>query len=447
MPHQVAARCVSIGRMRRSIAIASILIGLHATAATAAPPWSPPENASSPAPFIERPDAVFDSGGRAYATWRASGRSRVSVREPGAVDFGPERAAPGFVTPLRAYGFNRVLGLDLRRRNRAVSLRGRLSRSDGSFSEPDTIATYTPVGGAPSLAAQERALAAWTEAGAHDRQIVRVAIRRPGRQFGDPVTLRGQGRSRNVVAAAGVDAMFVAWERAGIVEARVRLTGKGWGPVREVGRAAKGSNIFSAAFSGSRGYLAWLAESSESSTLRAAVLPSTSARFRSPQNIETIDRSAPAEPHAPVLVPSPGRIAALAWTGWDGAAWRVRVAVIGPEATFVSRIDASPPGEQAVLGDADSIPAGTPTVVVLWSRLDAAGELGDRVRAALGPFGGAFGAPEDVSDLDRGRLPAVAFDNNARRLTAIWSQRIGPDQPGVPLGRITTFARSSTRPG
>jgi hypothetical protein len=29
----------------------------------------------------------------------------------------------------------------------------------------------------------------------------------------------------------------------------------------------------------------------------------------------------------------------------------------------------------------------------------------------------------------------------------VWSQRIGPDGTGVPLTQITTFARSSTRPG
>jgi hypothetical protein len=433
--------------MTRLACTALLGLALFAGVAAAAPPWSSPENVSSFAPFIERPDVVFDSGGRAYATWHASGRSRVAVRAPAAAEFGPERAAPGFVTPLVAYGSTRVLGLDLRRRDRAFSLRARLSRPDGTFSEPDTISTYRPAGGSPSLAAHERAVAAWTEAGAHGRRIVRAAIRRPGQRFGAPVTLRARGRARNVVAAAGVDAMFVAWERAGVVEARVRPPGRGWGPVREVGRAAKGSNIFDAAFSGSRGYLAWLAESPESAVLRVAVAPSTSTRFKAAQQIDTIDRNAPAEPHSPVLVPTGGRAALVAWTGWDGMAWRARVAATGQVASFGSPVDASPPGEQAVLGDADAGPAGTAAIAVLWSRLDAVGELGDRVRAALGPPGGAFGAPEDVSDLDRARLPALAFDSNTRRLTAIWSQRIGPDQPGVPLGQITTFARTATRPG
>ena len=104
-----------------------------------------------------------------------------------------------------------------------------------------------------------------------------------------------------------------------------------------------------------------------------------------------------------------------------------------------------------MLGDAAAAPIGTQvpggTTMLVWSVLDAVGEVGNRVQAAIRPPGGAFGAPEDVSDLDRARLPAVAFDFNAHRWTTVWSQRIGPDEPGVPLSQITTFARSSTRPG
>jgi hypothetical protein len=124
--------------------------------------------------------------------------------------------------------------------------------------------------------------------------------------------------------------------------------------------------------------------------------------------------------------------------------------VTGPGSRFGGAFDVSPAGEQAVLGAAASIPPGTiipaATVMVVWSRLDAVGEVGDHVRAAVRPPGGSFGAPEDVSDLDRARVPDVAFDAVGLRWTAVWSQRIGPDQ-GVPLNQITTFLRSSTRPG
>jgi hypothetical protein len=91
------------------------------------------------------------------------------------------------------------------------------------------------------------------------------------------------------------------------------------------------------------------------------------------------------------------------------------------------------------------VPAGT--TMLVWSNLDAVGEVGNHVQTAIRPPAGPFGAPEDVSDLDRARLPAVAFDFTSHRWTTVWSQRIGPDGTGVPLTQITTFARSSTRPG
>jgi len=180
------------------------------------------------------------------------------------------------------------------------------------------------------------------------------------------------------------------------------------------------------------------------------VLPAGRSRFSASQTIDTVDRDAPPEPHGPAIVPISERGVLLAWTDWDGAAWRVRAAVTGPGSRFGGAFDVSPAGEQAVLGAAASIPPGTTipaaTVMVMWSRLDAVGEVGDHVRAALRPPGGSFGAPEDVSDLDRARAPDVAFDLVGLRWTAVWSQRIGPDQ-GVPLNQITTFLRSATRPG
>lgn len=427
------------------------VLGLLATTpvAIAAPPWSAPESVSSPSLFVDSPHVVFDSAGRAYATWLASGDVRLAVREPGVPEFGPERSAPDLLTPLLAHGSNRVLGLDQRPGGRpdVISLRARFSRPDGSFGRPDTISTYGVAGGLPSLAVHDVALAAWSQGGPNGRRIVRAAIRRPGHRFGRPITLRARGRARDVVAGAGPGVLIVAWERAGVVEARVRFAGRGgWGPVQRLGPAAKGSTTFRVALAGERAYLAWLSGAAESAVLRAAVLPVGGTRFRATQVIDTIDRPPPGDDGSPALVPLTGRGALLAWTDWDGARWRVRGAASEAFLLFGPVLDVSPANEQAVLGNAASIPPGAPTVLVVWSRLDALGEVGDRVRAAMRPPGGSFGPPEDVSDSDRARLPHVAFDFVSGRWTAVWSQRIGPDQ-GVPPSQITTFLRSSTRPG
>ena len=448
--------------MGRLTCIALLLFATCAGVAAAAPPWSAPESVSSPSLFVDSPHVALDGQGRAYATWvwtrgtgpDATGGWRIAVREPGAGEFGPERSAPNLVTRPVPYGTAvRVLALDQRTRGRGlISLRARFSRPDGSFLPPDTISTYVPAGGSPSLAVHDNALAAWTAQAARGRRIVRAALRRPGGRFGKPVTLRARGRARNVVAGAGPGVLFVAWERAGVVEARVRMAGRpGWRSVQRLGRTSKGSTIFRVAFSGKRGYLVWMARSAESAELRRAVLPAGGTRFRTARTIDTIAPLPPDEDGSPLIVPIPERDALLAWTRWDGTNWRVHTAVSGADTRFGAPFAASPAGQHSVLGAAASIPSGERlpggTVLLAWSRLDAPGEIGDRVQAALRPPGGSFGAPEDLSDLDRARLPAVAFDSSFSRWTAVWSQRIGPDGPGVPQSQITTFARSSTRPG
>lgn len=444
-----------------------VVLAMLAGVARAAPPWSPPENVSSPSLFVNGPDVVVDGQGRAFATWvwtritepDSPSGTRVAVREPGATEFGPERDAPRFAAPLVAYGLNRVLGLDQRSRGpHLISLRARFGRPDGTFGRPDTISSYRPAS-APSLAVHDDVLVAWVQRASRGRRVVRAAIRRPGHRFGRPMTLRARGRARNVVAAAGPGAMFVAWERAGVVEARVRLTGRGWGPVRRLGRAAKGSNTFRAVFSGRRGYLAWLAQGPESAFIRTAVLPAGRARFLKAKPVtlcppslpcleERILHEAPVEGQALRLVALPHRDALLAWSRWyiHPGVWSVRAALTGGGTEFRSPFDVSPQAESSVLSDVASGPR-SGAVMFVWSRLDAVGELGDRVRARIFAPGAGFRDAEDVSDLDRARLPAVAFDFTSQRWTAVWSQRIGPDGPGVPQNQITTFLRSATRPG
>ena len=402
---------------------------------------------------------AFDGSGRAYATWIATNgtgpsaavRRRLAVRDPGAAGFGPERSAPNLVTPLSGFGANRMLGLDEHSRGRRlVSLRARYSRPDGSFGRPDTISTHVPFD-PPSLAVHGDAIAAWIQIGKRGRRIVRAAIRRPGHRFGPPVTLRARGRARDVVVAAGAGVVFVAWERAGEVEARVRVKGRGgWGPVQRLGRAVRGGTSFAATVSADRGYLAWMTGVVEAGDVSVAVLPVARTRFRAKQVVDQIEPFGPGEDTTLAIVPLQDRGALLSWSDRGPAGRRVRTAVTGPGSRFGPPADLSPPGEQAVLGD---VAAGTsagpnplPAAMILWSSLDAVGELGDRVRASLRTPGQTFLAAEDVSDLDRARLPDVSFDHSTRSWTAVWSQRIGLDV-GVPQAQITTFLRSSTRPG
>jgi hypothetical protein len=447
--------------MARLSLVVIALFAVPASVALAAPPWSPPQSLSSPSLFVDNPDVVVSADGRALATWRwsgarpatgsAPGGTRLAVREPGALLFGPERSAPSFATPLIAYGLERVVGLDTRRRGSGrISLRARFGNSQGVFGPPRTISTYGDPGFPPSLAGPNGSLAAWIARSSHGRRIVRAAVKSRGR-FGRPFTLRGRGRANDVVAGTALGVSFVAWERGRVVEARVKPAGQRWGPLQRLGPSQPFSTAFAVTGSGRRAYLAWIAEGAESGVVRVAVLPAARSRFREAQVIDTIEHEAPADRHTLGLVAIPDRDALLAWSDWDGARWRVRAAVTSGGARFGTPVDVSPAGQNSVLGDAAAASIGTPvpggTTMLVWSNLDAVGEVGTQVQAAIRPPGGSFSAPEDVSDLDRARLPAVAFDFNAHRWVSVWSQRIGPDGTGIPLAQITTFARSSARPG
>ena len=126
---------------------------------------------------------------------------------------------------------------------------------------------------------------------------MRAALKSEGR-FRHPVTLRGRGRANDVVAGTALGVSFVAWERGGVVEARVKLTGRRWGPVQRLGRAQPFATTFAVVGSGRRAYLAWLAEAAESAVVRVSVLPAASSRFRDAQTIDTIEHEAPADRHA-----------------------------------------------------------------------------------------------------------------------------------------------------
>jgi hypothetical protein len=459
--------------MARLTVLLLVLLAASASAAAAAPPWSPSQTLSSPSLFVDNPDVVVAADGRAIATWRwsgpkpakgeAPGGTRLALREPGALDFGPERSAPNFVTPLIPYSLDRLVGLDTRRRGGGrISLRARFGNSQGTFGPPRTISTFGDTGFPPSLAGPNGSLAAWIAKSSHGRRIVRAALKSRGR-FRHPFTLRGRGRTNDVVAGQALGVMFVAWERAGVVEARVKLSSRRrWSGVQRLGRAQPFATTFAAAGSGRRGYVAWLAEGAESAFVRAAILPAAGARFRKARTVpqacdqmgcrNEIQHAPPGDGNSLRLVPIPDREALLAWSDWDGVQWRVNVAITFPaDPHFVGGVPVSPQGQSSVLGDAAVAPPGTSvpagTVTLVWSKLDAVGELGDRVQSAMRPPDGSFGPPEDVSDLDRARLPAVAFDLSANRWTTVWSQRSGPEGHGVPLNQITTFARSSTRPG
>ena len=110
----------------------------------------------------------------------------------------------------------------------------------------------------------------------------------------------------------------------------------------------------------------------------------------------------------------------MAWTGFDGANARVRVASTDPSARFGAPQDVSPAGRDGVVSD---LAAAGGTRLVVWDNgsFDA-----NQVFAALAPPGAPFGAAEAVSAAQeaRGGQAIVApradsrVDQPARRLAS-----------------------------
>ena len=134
-----------------------------------------------------------------------------------------------------------------------------------------------------------------------------------------------RGRANDVVAGAALGVMFVAWERGGVVEARVKLSGRALGSACSVSGRAGRSRPRSRSSDQAGGPTSRGLPRAPSRRVRAGGRP-PGAELSLPHGADARhDRRTRLRPrpHALALVAIPDRAALLAWTGWDGAHWRV----------------------------------------------------------------------------------------------------------------------------
>src|SRR5829696_652626 len=107
------------------LASTAAVLALASAPALAAPPWSAPENVSSPALFIDEPDVAADGRGGALATWRwqaapadpdAPAGFRLAYKPPGSGEFRPEQDTFDLAAGPVLYGATRAVVLEQRRR-------------------------------------------------------------------------------------------------------------------------------------------------------------------------------------------------------------------------------------------------------------------------------------------------------------------------------------------
>jgi hypothetical protein len=448
--------------MRRFVPVLCLMVSLSlaASAGASAASWSPPINVSSPSLFIESPFIGFDGAGVGLASWRRQDGIGADARRgvrfatqtpPGS--FTPERAVPDpFSVPL-IYGNGRVFWSGeegvVRRRRQLTRVKIAFGRTDGRIGKPRTLYTAEtfriPVSDVSS--AGQIALS-YIQTGRSRRRVAKLFVSR-GRRFGRPRTVSPRGRVNAVTVAVGPRGdIVVAWEREGRVEARIRRPGHRLGPVIPVGTGARLATRLRAAVAATgRAWVAWSSQREGGSVsefdLQTAVSSSKRSRFQRPRVLDTYNRLASDEANFDLSLDPQGR-GAVAWSSFDGQNFRARFASFDRTGRAARVTALSQPGYDAAVSDLATSQQANEALVV-WSRLDAVGEVGTVVLAGYVSPAGGYNGEEQVSTGDRARTPAVAFNLRTGLPTAVWSQREGPDGPGVPLDQIRTFLRASTR--
>jgi hypothetical protein len=440
--------------------LSGFLVGIAAMPAVAgAATWSAPIDVSSPSLFVDNPFIGFDQSGVGLASWRwqdrvrnsARGGVRVSTRTV-AGTFGTERPAPDALVPPVIYGQSvavvseEAATLRPRERDRINVAFGRIDRSFRKPRTIDTVETFR----LPAIAAnRDKVAVAYIKARRGTHRVARLVIRRSGRFF-PPRTVSTRGGVNSVAVAIGSRGdLVVAWERQGRIEARIRRPGHRLGRVIFVGRGAKlGTRLRAAVTPGGRVWLVWssqaLSEGGDNGpfSIQAAVSRTGRLVFSRPVVLDRYDRRASDEATFDLALDG-RRNAFVAWSSFDGSNFRARLAHARSSGRFTSFETLSQPGYDAAVGDLATSTRGD--ALVVWSRLDAVGEVGTSVMAGYVPAAGSYGGEEQVSLGDRARKPAVEFDPVNGLPTVVWSQREGPDGPGVPLANVKTFLRASTR--
>jgi hypothetical protein len=271
-----------------------------------------------------------------------------------------------------------------------------------------------------------------------------------GKRIGRPRTVSPRGGVNRVTVAIGRRGdLVVAWERNGRIETRIRRPGGRLGPVIQVGRGAKLGTVLRAAVAASgRIWIAWTSQgltqggSNGPFDLYTAVSSRKGSKFGRARVLDHYDVRVRDEATFDLSLDPSGN-GLVAWTGWDGQSFRAKLATVTPTGSSARFTTLSQPGYDAVVGDLALGPRGD--AIVVWTRLNAARDTGDGVVAGYIAPDGTVQGEEQVSRGDRARVPAAAFSPRSGLPTVVWSQREGPDGPGVPLDRLHTFLRASDR--
>jgi hypothetical protein len=452
----------------RHLLLATLAVTLLAAApAAAAPPWSAPENVSSPSLFVDSATLGFAKDGTGLATWAAGNRNGTTVSDAfagaslahGAAAFGGEgplfRAPqPEILTPPVFYATSRTLAatsspVSSDPKDQRVRLDALFGRASSGLGVARTIAVQKNLRD-PQVAvdAAGHAALAWFEDRGVNHDRVYVSLRFGG-SFSAPILLaEGQVRSVSVAVSPRGD-VLVAWDANGVIRTRIKFAvNKRFSAIDTItSHKTYSAQLHAAMTDRGRAFVAWSSQlrteggSTGPVYYQAAVRPAGAARFR---GATLLEENAPTQRAGSIdLAVDPAtQRPVVAWSGFDGAHYIVRASTTNAGLHFQTAQNVSAPG----VDTAQAVLATSPDGRRLVTWIDVLSDAPDGIlRAAVAPAGAPFGAPETVSDGPAARIPSAAFDAVDNRWAIVWSNR--PAGNGGPIADIKTYLQSAFRAG
>jgi hypothetical protein len=427
--------------------VVALLVAVPTSAQTTG--WQRPEQISEPTAFLHAPRVAFNARDDALVTWQANaGRrtfadpssgpgtasSRWALRRRTAA-WQRERSTARFLPSLLPYARGRAVALWLPERGALYAVwidldRGRIWRTEALDRSAERIDGY-----ALDVSPFGDAVVAWS-ALKRRRHRIFVATARAGKP--------SFGRARAFSAPSGVtpevdvnpraDAI-VAWQRTGLIEARVRRGHGGFGRTQQVGTTENAYSMSAAAGPGGRAAVAWATQSfccgdggepTGAARLKFAYA-SPPGRFHRGTVVGGLAGVADGSPQ---VVFDGGTDGELVWLterfGGTLQAAHFRTTSVGAAQT----LDTSTHGGASDLRLVRLVSTPGGGAIAAWLHGDLAfrPDLPTRLMTSMTPgAGNPFRAPEAASPLDHDVAYAdVAVDHRqGRRPLAVWSRERG----------------------
>jgi hypothetical protein len=428
-PH--SGRLRAVRRLRFAVALSTVAALVAPASAGAAPSWLAPLTISEAGSPAVLPRLAVNANGDALAVWQRSDGSNNRIQasfRPAGGSFG----APETLSEAGATSFEPQVALNdagdavvvWRREGSPQRIHAAFRPAGGSFGAPETLSAEAGGGAFNAQVALDPAgdaVAVWQRSDGSDLRA-QAAFRPAGSGWDSPETLSAAGQSAELpqVAIDSDGNALAIWHRFDGTDDRVqasfRPAGGSFGAADTLSDAGQAAVRAQIAFDANGDALAvWQRFDGSDSRIQAASRPAGGS-FGA---VETLS-DAGLDARAPRIALDAAGDAAVAWRSDNDVQIRVRAAIRPAGGSFGAPQTLSDAGQDAGAVEVAIDPEGN--ALAVWTRGHPDGD--DRGQYALAPAGGGFEAPQTLSEPGGGvAWPDAAFDGEGNALI-LWSYEI-----------------------